>query len=202
MSRATSTIINPVKSTASIVELAQQIQSDTRLISSYVAENSLPELSLSADAYPFFPSTGPPMLRNTSAHRSRSSKPEYRLAMPARSYVIDDTFPAASKLADAVEKYPRSQETNETAWNLAHGTDLSVFQYFEKHPSRMKRFMGAMNMMISFNSGERDLDGWKSLFKMPDSWLGLRYIVTPPGSALSIMELDLRGPDSIRSPTR
>ncbi|KAK5430686.1 hypothetical protein LTR07_005535, partial [Exophiala xenobiotica] len=117
-------------------------------------------------------------------------------------YVIEDTFPAASKLADAVEKYPRSQETNETAWNLAHGTDLSVFQYFEKHPSRMKRFMGAMNMMISFNSGERDLDGWKSLFKMPDSWLGLRYIVTPPGSALSIMELDLRGPDSIRSPTR
>jgi 6-hydroxytryprostatin B O-methyltransferase len=57
-----------------------------------------------------------------------------------------------------------------------------------------------MNMMISFNGGERDLDDWKSLFKMADSRLGLRYIVKPPGFALSIMELDLRGPDSIRSP--
>ncbi|KAK5321117.1 hypothetical protein LTR93_006359 [Exophiala xenobiotica] len=451
MSRATSTINSPVKATPSIVELAQQIQSDTRLISSYLAEDCLPELSLAADAHPFFPGTGPPhvekyqrppkqvlearvqardaceklmqLLSGATDHfgsyitlHLSSAAIQYlyhfriaefvpvegkctfqevatkagvdasqcsrvlRAAMTsgyfeepeigyvahtagsklflnpdlkdAVGYVIEDTFPAASKLAEAIEKYPASQETNETAWNLAHGTDLSVFQYFEKHPSRMERFMGAMrmmseregfdlkylvegyswealgkglvvdvggnfghcsyaiaaaapdlsfivqdldevvqaaktrrpkaqeegkikfeahdffepqpiknadvyllrfichdhsdkyaakilanivsamgptsriiimdgvlpppgtlsraeerrlrimdmNMMISFNSGERELDGWKSLFKMADSRLGLRYIVTPPGSALSIMELDLRGPDPIRSP--
>lgn len=245
MSRATSTVISPVKSTPSIVELAQQIQKDTRLISNYLDENSLPELSLSADAYPFFPGTGPPHVEKyqrppkqilearvqardaceklmqllsgaadsfggyitlhlssaaiqylyhfriaefvpvegkcafqrvaTKAGVDVSQCSVLRAAMTsgyfqepeigyvahtagsklflnldlkdAVGYVIEDTFPAASKLAEAVEKYPASQETNETAWNLAHGTDLSVFQYFEKHPSRMERFMGAMRML-------------------------------------------------------
>ncbi|KAK7883567.1 hypothetical protein LTR67_011143 [Exophiala xenobiotica] len=64
------------------------------------------------------------------------------------------------------EKYLASQETNETAWSLAHGTDLSVFQYFEKHPSRMKRFMGAMRLMSEREGFDlKYLVCWKALGK-------------------------------------
>ncbi|OQV00538.1 hypothetical protein CLAIMM_06020 [Cladophialophora immunda] len=43
----------------SILDLAQQIQANANTISEYLQQNSLPPLSLAADAYPFFPGTGP-----------------------------------------------------------------------------------------------------------------------------------------------
>ncbi|EXJ76339.1 uncharacterized protein A1O5_00847 [Cladophialophora psammophila CBS 110553] len=44
---------------ASILDLARQIQTNASTISEYLRQNSLPSLSLVADAYPFFAGTGP-----------------------------------------------------------------------------------------------------------------------------------------------
>jgi hypothetical protein len=46
----------------SITDLAQQIQGYTKTISDHLDRNALPHPSFSADAYPFFPGTGPPHL--------------------------------------------------------------------------------------------------------------------------------------------
>ncbi|KAK4942802.1 hypothetical protein LTR10_017562 [Elasticomyces elasticus] len=271
----------------------------------------------------------------------------------AAGYVVEESLPASGKTVEAILKWPQVEETNETAWNLAHGSDLPMFQFFESHPARMERFMGAMrmmsegegydikhlvngfdwkalgeglvvdvggsfghcsysiadtapklsfvvqdlekvirtakterindrhgervkfeahdffepqpirnadvyllrfichdysdkyaakilanivsamgpkskilivdgvlpppgtltkaeerklrildmNMLISFNGGERDVEGWMSLFKRADSRLGLRHMWTPPDSALSLMELDLAQGESVVSPT-
>ncbi len=48
-----------------------------------------------------------------------------------------------------------------------------------------------MEMMLNFNAVERDLEGWKELFAKADSRLKLQKVVTPPGSAQSVMELAL-----------
>lgn len=48
-----------------------------------------------------------------------------------------------------------------------------------------------MEMMLTYNAVERDLEGWKDLFAKADERLGLRSVSTPPGSAHSIMELTL-----------
>ncbi|KAG4217375.1 hypothetical protein PC116_g34144 [Phytophthora cactorum] len=46
-------------------------------------------------------------------------------------------------------------------------------------------------MMALFNSVERNLDGWKELFKMADPKLQLIKVTKPLGSALAVMELQL-----------
>lgn len=53
------------------------------------------------------------------------------------------------------------------------------------------RFMD-MEMMITLNAVERDLEGWKSLFAQVDKKLKLQNVVTPPGSSQSIMELVMK----------
>jgi len=48
-----------------------------------------------------------------------------------------------------------------------------------------------MEMMITYNAVERDLEGWKALFAKADKRLKLQRITTPRGSAHSLMELVL-----------
>lgn len=48
-----------------------------------------------------------------------------------------------------------------------------------------------MEMMMTYNGVERDLEGWKALFVSADRRLKLQNVATPPGSAHSIMELVL-----------
>ncbi len=48
-----------------------------------------------------------------------------------------------------------------------------------------------MEMMLTYNAIERDLEGWKALFAKADKRLKLQSVTTPPGSAQSIMELVL-----------
>ncbi len=50
-----------------------------------------------------------------------------------------------------------------------------------------------MEMMISFNAVERDLEGWKELCAKADQRLKIKNVVTPPGSAQSVMEIVLEG---------
>jgi hypothetical protein len=49
-----------------------------------------------------------------------------------------------------------------------------------------------MEMMICYNAVERDLSGWKALFAKADRRLTLESVITPPGSAQSIMSLVLK----------
>lgn len=55
----------------------------------------------------------------------------------------------------------------------------------------MSRFMD-LEMMMNFNAIERDTEGWKALFEKADPRLMLKNIVTPQGSAQSVMEVVLK----------
>ena len=61
--------------------------------------------------------------------------------------------------------------------------------------SRADRFDGTrimdMEMMLCHNAVERDLEGWKELLARTDKSLKMQSVVTPLGSAQSIMELVL-----------
>ena len=48
-----------------------------------------------------------------------------------------------------------------------------------------------MEMMICYNSGERELEGWKTLFKKAEPGLKLLNTIRPPGSVMSVMEVVL-----------
>ncbi|KIX98360.1 uncharacterized protein Z520_05661 [Fonsecaea multimorphosa CBS 102226] len=250
----------------SILDLAQQIQTNANAISEYLQQNSLPPLSLAADAYPFFPGTGPtgvdryprlnedilkarsqvreacgallqlvsgpaeaswnlltvhfmsaclqyiyhyrlaeevPVTGDISFHdlaaktgtlesqcarilklamsqnMFRQSRPGYvaHTALSATllqpdfrdlvGYVTEESFLGAPRLVEAAEKYPGSQERNTTPWNVGHNTDLPMFEYFEKHPDRLRRFMGGMRALASGESYNIkhlvDAFNWKSL---------------------------------------
>jgi 6-hydroxytryprostatin B O-methyltransferase len=64
-------------------------------------------------------------------------------------YIVEESFPGLAKTAEAAERFRESQEKNDTAWAIANNTDLPMFEFFEHHPARMARFMGAMRVMAS-----------------------------------------------------
>ncbi|KAI6090340.1 S-adenosyl-L-methionine-dependent methyltransferase [Hypoxylon rubiginosum] len=62
----------------------------------------------------------------------------------------DDLWQAASQACNAIEKFPGSQEANETGFSLANQTSETVYQVFSKFPERARRFGNAMR---SFTEG-------------------------------------------------
>ncbi len=67
-------------------------------------------------------------------------------------YLTEESFPGGPKLVENTKRNPGSQEKNHTAWALGHNSDLPMFEFFEHHPDRLQRFMGAMRSMASNES--------------------------------------------------
>ncbi|KAI3393977.1 hypothetical protein diail_3338 [Diaporthe ilicicola] len=53
-----------------------------------------------------------------------------------------DTWPATTRISDAIQKWPNSEEVNETGFTLANGK--SVFDVLASDPPRAMRFAGGM----------------------------------------------------------
>ncbi|KAK7924323.1 hypothetical protein PG985_006377 [Apiospora marii] len=53
---------------------------------------------------------------------------------------LDEFWPAAVKMADAMEKWPNSEENNETGFSLANNSNKSMFDIFAEEPTRGDRF--------------------------------------------------------------
>ncbi|KAI0521163.1 O-methyltransferase-domain-containing protein [Xylaria bambusicola] len=66
------------------------------------------------------------------------------LVMSAR-----EVWPASVKTFDAMQKWPKSEELNETAFSLAHNTPLSLYEFFHASPDRALRFSGAMKALTA-----------------------------------------------------
>ena len=49
-----------------------------------------------------------------------------------------------------------------------------------------------IGMWVLLNAVERDMDGWRSLVSRVDPRFRLMNVNTPPGSSLSVMELQLQ----------
>ncbi|KJK79860.1 hypothetical protein H634G_04099 [Metarhizium anisopliae BRIP 53293] len=61
----------------------------------------------------------------------------------------EELGPAGHKLAEALEKWPGSQEPNETGFSLANNTTGSIYDVISEYPQRAVRFANAMKVMTS-----------------------------------------------------
>ncbi|KAK5625638.1 hypothetical protein RRF57_001354 [Xylaria bambusicola] len=67
----------------------------------------------------------------------------------------EEMWPAATRMLDALQKWPGSQEPRETGFALANGSDRSIYQILEADPGRALRFANSMKaymLMQEYNS--------------------------------------------------
>ncbi|EXJ91409.1 hypothetical protein A1O1_04521 [Capronia coronata CBS 617.96] len=68
-------------------------------------------------------------------------------SMDAIGFWLEELFPAAPKMVEALKKYSGSGEPNETAFNLAFNTSRPFYLELETSPERARRFGSAMRWM-------------------------------------------------------
>ncbi|KAI1455318.1 S-adenosyl-L-methionine-dependent methyltransferase [Annulohypoxylon moriforme] len=62
------------------------------------------------------------------------------MARAALLVELDEFLPAANKMADAMERWPNSEENTETGFNIAHNTNKSMYETFADNPARAENF--------------------------------------------------------------
>ncbi|KAI1440411.1 S-adenosyl-L-methionine-dependent methyltransferase [Annulohypoxylon stygium] len=62
------------------------------------------------------------------------------IARAALTVELDEFLPSSTKLADAMEKWPNSEENNETGFSLAHNSDKGMYETLIQYPDRADRF--------------------------------------------------------------
>ncbi|OKL61872.1 hypothetical protein UA08_02509 [Talaromyces atroroseus] len=107
--------------------------------------------------------TGPTLLRivrDLMAHRIFRQTPDGKIAHTSASklfannhairqwvgMVLEEMWPAATKVVDALQKWPNSEEPNQSGFNLAHNVDQPMLEFLGKEPERAKRFAEAMSL--------------------------------------------------------
>ncbi|KAL9616206.1 MAG: hypothetical protein Q9160_008896 [Pyrenula sp. 1 TL-2023] len=60
--------------------------------------------------------------------------------------VLDELLPAASRMVDAMQRWPRSQEPSQAGLNIAHNESETMFEVFERHPLRAHRLAQSMKL--------------------------------------------------------
>ncbi|KAI1500603.1 sterigmatocystin 8-O-methyltransferase [Biscogniauxia marginata] len=61
-----------------------------------------------------------------------------------------DGWPASARMVDAMQKWPSSEEPNETGFSLANNTDKSVYEVLSEDPMRAMRFASSMKSFDHF----------------------------------------------------
>ncbi|KAK0656883.1 putative O-methyltransferase [Cercophora newfieldiana] len=92
-------------------------------------------------------------IAHTSMSRAVASFPHFADTI---DLFRDTLWPSAPRLADAIERWPGSEEPTETAFNLAANTDLSFWEYKAKHPEQANRFAGAMSFLSNKPGREKE----------------------------------------------
>jgi 6-hydroxytryprostatin B O-methyltransferase len=78
---------------------------------------------------------------NTVAHTATSAlfitQPSY---LDWATFMFDASVPTAGKLVEATEKWPESVKKNETAYNVAFGTEKPFFEHLKEEQERARVF--------------------------------------------------------------
>ncbi|KAI1198510.1 putative O-methyltransferase [Nemania serpens] len=62
---------------------------------------------------------------------------------------VNDMWPSAERVVDALEKWPLAEEPNQTGFTLANNTTDSFYAELSKDPERARRFGGAMSFFTT-----------------------------------------------------
>lgn len=85
-------------------------------------------------------------VRHNAASRYRATNSEIRRWM---LMVFEELWPSGTKVGEAIGKFGRSQEPNETASRLAYRTEKGFFGFMDQYPDRLKRFANATTCISS-----------------------------------------------------
>ncbi|EUC41662.1 hypothetical protein COCMIDRAFT_8664 [Bipolaris oryzae ATCC 44560] len=129
----------PVNGERTFKDLAAEIGID---------EGALTRILRMGIAYRVFQEPRPGVLKHSAASRQISDDTRAAGWVAAN---VDEMWPAAKKLVDALEKWPEAAEPNHTGFSLGHGTDLSFYQALASDPERARRFGEGMSF---FTTGE------------------------------------------------
>ena len=83
-------------------------------------------------------------VRHTAASRLMVTDPDF---FDAVGLQVEELGPTSARMFDALAKYGDSGEQNETAFSLANGTDLGIYQFLGQHPDRARRFGAGMRFL-------------------------------------------------------
>ncbi|KAI1074870.1 S-adenosyl-L-methionine-dependent methyltransferase [Whalleya microplaca] len=59
--------------------------------------------------------------------------------------IAEEFWPAVARSVDATQRWPGSEEPNESGYSLAHGTTENPFDVIRREPTRRQRFIDAMS---------------------------------------------------------
>lgn len=118
-----------------------------------------------------FRETRPGYVGHSLASRLLAQEPLLRQGL---WLLAEDFFSTSPHCVPALDRFKDGQEPNETAFQLANGTELSSYDYMEAHPDQARRFGMAMSSFARFSnrptsvpsSASAKLDGaydWDSL---------------------------------------
>ena len=88
-----------------------------------------------------FAQSSPNEVRHTAASRLMVTDPDF---FDAVGLEVAELGPTSVRIFDALAKYRDSGEQNETAFSLANGTDLGIYQFLGQNPERARRFGAGM----------------------------------------------------------
>ncbi|KAI1098865.1 putative O-methyltransferase [Jackrogersella minutella] len=98
-------------------------------------------------AFRVFREPRPGVVAHSAASRQIADDPNIADWVSAN---VNEMWPAAEKVVDALAKWPLAEEPNQTGFSLANGTDKSFYLELSENPERARRFGGAMS---SFTTG-------------------------------------------------
>ncbi|KAL8765648.1 MAG: hypothetical protein Q9209_007328 [Squamulea sp. 1 TL-2023] len=144
------------------------------------AKSGLPEATVRrllrhAMAFRIFQEPREGIVRHTAASKALADTPLLRQWIGMMS---EELWPAAAKAVDALNKWPGSEEPNNTGFNIANNTDATIFDEISKHAVRDQRYADAM----TFSSRRPDLEPNRILEGYDWNSLGESTIVDVGGS--------------------
>ena len=96
--------------------------------------------------YYVFAEPMPGVVAHTAASKALAEVPSLSQMV---NFALGELWPASSRMVEAMEKWPGSEEPNETGFNIANQTDAMFYGEIKKHPARAKRAADAMSFMQS-----------------------------------------------------
>ena len=133
-------------------KIAQSFPVGTTTTFAQIAKScSLPESDVSrilrhAMTHYVFAEPTPGVVAHTAASRAFAEVP---LVDQMVNFTLGELWPSCSRMVDAMEKWPGSEEPNHTGFNITNQTDLVWFDEIGKYPTRAKRTADAMTFMQS-----------------------------------------------------
>ena len=113
-----------------------------------------------------FAQSSPNHVRHTAASRLMVTDRDF---FDAVGLETSELGPTSASIFDALSKYGDSGEPNETAFSLANGTDLGIYQILGQSPERARRFGAGMRFLT------KD-EGWNLIHLVAGfNWASIYY---------------------------